>query len=229
MTTRLTFTLLALLALFGTARAQEPASQGREAQIAVTNEDGGKAFLIESATTPLSALVSSDGKVVAELEQQSIFLGSGWAKPGLRTRESQLENLLANISDQAQLDQIDDAGIKNRFAATSSLEKLDFASNRNITDLEIQGLLGGMFKDGLLQPPSAGAIYVVFLDRDLNSTLGPLIAKKHYAAYHNLFNVGGIRVHYVVMPFEANQETATQIALRALVSAALSPSGSPVN
>ena len=32
-----------------------------------------------------------------------------------------------------------------------------------------------------------------------------------------------MRIHYVVVPFEANQDAAYQIALRAFVAAALNP------
>src|SRR5260370_31276633 len=59
----------------------------------------------------------------------------------------------------------------------------------------------------------------------MRSTLGSMFAGKHYAAYHNFFNTVGMKLHYVVVPFEADRKTATQIAFRALVAAALNPTG----
>ena len=116
--------------------------------------------------------------------------------------------------------------LKNFFAATSSQEKLDdFTGDRTISDLEIQSVLSGMIKEGSIQRPNASTIYVVFLDAETRSTLGAMIAGKHYLAYHNFFNASGLKIHYVVVPFEANQKTGYQIALRAFLAAALNPNG----
>jgi hypothetical protein len=175
---------------------------------------------------PLPAPGNRDRGIV-EPRQYSVFLGKGWEKASLRSREPELANLLAHISDQAQLSALDERGIKNLFAATSSQEKSDdVPGDHTISDLAIQSLLAGMLKEGSLQRPDASAIYVVFLDPDLRSTLGTMIAGKHYVAYHNFFNASGMKIHYVVVPFEANQKTAYQIALRAFLAAALNPSGS---
>ena len=74
----------------------------------------------------------------------------------------------------------------------------------------IQNILGAMIKDGSLPKSAASTIYVVFLDPEMRSTLGSMFAGKHYAAYHNFFNAGGMKLHYVVVPFEADRTTATQ-------------------
>jgi hypothetical protein len=63
----------------------------------------------------------------------------------------------------------------------------------------------------------------------MRSTLGTMFAGKHYAAYHNFFNAAGMKLHYVVVPYEADRNTATQIAFRALVAAALNPTGPTSN
>src|SRR5882762_7596016 len=83
-----------------------------------------------------------------------------------------------------------------------------------------------MLKDGSLQRPNASTIYVIFLDPGLRSTLGTMLAGKHYLAYHNFFSTSGMKIHYVVAPFEANRETAYQVALRAFLAAAFNPNGS---
>jgi hypothetical protein len=215
--------LLIIAVLSGTAQAQEPWPPERpdERQQTVMNEDGGRSFIIRPASAPLPGVMKPGGPIVGDLLQHSIFLGSGWADPGLRAREPQLGNLLANIRDQAQLDAVEEAGVKNLFGPTTSFEKLDMAGARNISDLEIQSVLAGMFKDGQLPRPSADSIYVVFLDPGLHSTLGSLVADKHYVAYHGFFNASGAKIHYAVVPFQPDTKAASQIALRALVVAAL--------
>jgi hypothetical protein len=228
---KLKLIFLVIVAFAGSAKAQDPWPQERpdEREQSVINEDGGRSFIIKPSSVPLHGVVKPGNPAVVELQQHSIFLGSHWAEPGQRAREPQLSSLLATIRDHAQMDELTQSGIKNLFGATTSQEKLDVLSDRNISDLEIQGVLTAMFKEGALPRPDAGAIYVVFLDPGLHSTLGSLVAGKHYVAYHGFLNASGARIHYAVVPFQANSQGAYQIALRALVVAALNPTGSSPN
>jgi hypothetical protein len=228
---KLKLILLVIVAFAGSAKAQDPWPQERpdEREQSVINEDGGRSFIIKPASAPLHGVVKPGNAIVVDLQQHSIFLGSHWAESAPRARESQLSSLLANIQDHAQTDELSQAGIKNLFGATTSQEKLDVASDRDISDLEIQGVLTAMFREGSLPRPDAGAIYVVFLDAGLHSTLGSLVAGKHYVAYHGFLNASGAKIHYAVVPFQADSQSAYQIALRALVVAALNPTGSSSN
>jgi len=225
---RLKWILLIIVIGSAGAQAQEatPRQSSDDQPQSVTNDDRGRAFIITGDVQPLSS-PSSHGNVIVEPQQNSIFLGRGWETASLRAREPQLANLLASIRDQTQLSALDERGVKNFLAATSSQERLDeVAGDRSISDLDIQSVLARMLNDGSLQRPNASTIYVIFLDPGLRSTLGTMIAGKHYLAYHNFFSVSGMKIHYVVAPFEANQETAYQVALRAFLAAALNPNGS---
>ncbi|MFN2576069.1 MAG: hypothetical protein ABR607_00090 [Pyrinomonadaceae bacterium] len=216
----LIFVMLALAAT--TARSQEPWPQERSNQReeAVINEDGGRSYLVLPAAAPL-ARVAKPGAGFGDLQQHSIFLGSGWADPALRAREVRLGKLLATIHDHAQMDEIAQAGFTNRFGPTFTIEKLDVTDNRKISDLEIQHILAGLFANGPLTEPQADSVYIVFLDPGLQSTLRSLTAGKHYLAYHSFFNASGSRVHYAVVPYQADPVAAYQVALRTLVVAAL--------
>lgn len=226
--------LLVIVALAASAQAQEPKSREKSAEKTneqprtVTNDDRGRAFIIERESLAMSARGNHES-VISEPQQYSIFLGSEWAKASLRMRESELANLLANVHEQAEVSVLDAVGVKNFFGATFSQEKLDDLGDRNISDLEIQNVLAGMLKDGSLQRPNANTIYIVYLDQGLHSTLASMIAGKHYLAYHNFFNASGAKTHYVVVPFEADPKAAYEIALRAFVAAALNPTGSSSN
>src|SRR5713101_6315360 len=159
--------LVVLVASAGSAKAQGPWPQERldQREQSVINEDGGQSFIIKPASAPLHGVIKPGNATVVDLQQHSIFLGSHWAESAQRAREPQLSSLLATIHDHAQLDELDQSGIKNRFGATTSQEKLDVPSDRNINDLEIQRVLTAMFKEGSLPRTDADAIYVVFLDR----------------------------------------------------------------
>jgi hypothetical protein len=203
------------------AQAQEPWPQERpdERQQAVINEDGGRSYIVRPAPAPLIGIVKPGASSIVDLQQHSIFLGPGWSDPALRASESRLSTLLVSIRDHAQLDEISRAGITNVFAPTWTVEKLDIAGDRNISDLEIQRILGQILKNG--PRPSAESIYLVFLDPTLHSTLGPLVANKHYIAYHGFFNTSGVKIHYAVVPFQSDSQAAYQVALRTLIVAAL--------
>jgi len=217
--------LLVIIALAAGAQAQEPKSREvPDGQQAVKNDDGGRAFIIDRESTPWADSSNREKTSISEPQQHSVFLGSRWATPALRTRQTELARLLASVSDQATLQALNEAGIKNLFGPTSSREKLDDLTG-DISDLAIQSLLGNMLKDGSLPAPNANTIYVVFLEPDLRSTLGSMFAGKHYAAYHSFLNVSGMKLHYVVVPFESDRNSANQIAFRALVAAALNPVG----
>ena len=221
--------LLVIIALAAGAQAQEPKSREvPDGQQAVKNDDGGRAFIIDRESLPWADPSNRQKTPISEPQQHSVFLGSRWATAALRARQTELAKLLASVGDQATLQALNEAGVKSLFGPTSSREKLDDLTG-DISDLAIQSVLGDMLKDGSLPASNASTIYVVFLEPELRSTLGSMFAGKHYAAYHNFFNVSGMKLHYVVVPFEADRKAANQIAFRALVAAALNPTGSTAN
>lgn len=206
-----------------TAQAQQtatPLSPGYDR--AVANEDGGQAFIIERSLRRLSSFGRPRKGTISEPEQYSIFVGGQWQTSALRERQAKLQRVLANLTDEAELSALQEIGIKNRFGPTASVERLDIPS-RSFSDLDIQRLLAAMFDSGALLRPSAGTIYVVFLDPEIESTLGSLTGGKHYVAYHNGFRAGGAHTRYVVIPFQSDPASAYHDALRSLVAAAVKP------
>lgn len=184
----------------------------------VVNEDRGQAFIITNV--PVSFSEISKKEKIVDPRQHSIFLGTGWQADLLRDRQPELANLLINTSDQLQINALEKVGIRNFFPSTTYQEKyIEVENNRHLTDLEIQRIIEEMFKNSLLTRPVDGTVYVVFLDPELHSTLGSMFAGKHYLAYHNFFNWSGMKIPYVVVPFEGNQKRAYQIALYAFLSA----------
>jgi hypothetical protein len=222
---------LALLLMVAASTAVQ-AQRARQREVpddeqqAVTNEDRGRAYII-SADSPALFTAGNNNNIIVDPQQVSVFLGGGWETAPVRSREPELANLLAHITDQTQLTALNEHGLKNFFAATSSQEKLDAVSgDRTIPDLEIQRVLGGMITENSVQRPSANTIYVIYLSPEVRSSLGEMIAGKHYLAYRNRFNAAGMKINYVVVPFEEDQKAGYQIALRAFLAAAISGAGS---
>ena len=225
--------LLVMVAAAGAVQAQQkPAAQSpaesrlRSNDQPVPGDDGGQAFVIATETGALINSGKHDGAVISEPRQYSIFLGRGWAKRGLRAREAELANLAANIRDQETLTYLDESGVKNLFGVTLSTENLKRFEGDSVSDLQIQSELAEMLNEGTLRRPDPNALYVVFLEPGLQSTLGSMIGRKHYLAYHNFFNVAGLKVHYVVVLFAENRKVARSMATRAFLTAVLNPTGS---
>ena len=214
-------TLMFLCAL--TAQAQQTAEPLSPAyDRAVANEDGGQAFIIERSSRRLSSYGRPRKGTIAVPEQYSIFVGGQWQTSALRERQVKLQSLLANLADDAELLALQEIGIKNRFGPTAKVERPDLAL-RSFSDLDIQRLLTAIFDSNALPGPSANRIYVVFLDPEIESTLGPLTGGKHFVAYHNVFRTGGAHTRYVVIPFQSDPARASHDALRSLVAAAVKP------
>ena len=224
---RYSFLILSLLFIGGTARAQQPEEKApvNEAVQAVIDDDGGRAFIVNSKLKSLTELRRLPGATTLTAPQQyTIFLGSRWATASLRVRESKLNNLLSSIKNQPDISKLNNLGINNLFGPTYSQEVLtQFNEDEKVSDINVRTILAGLVRDGSLPKPERATIYIIFLQPDLRSTLGTLTGRKHYLAYHQFLNIGGDRLHYVVVPFEPDVDTARAIALRALVAAALNP------
>lgn len=230
---RYSFLILSLLFVAGTARAQQPVDRApvNDAVQAVIDDDGGRAFIVNSKLKSLAQLRQLPGGAALSAPQQyTIFLGSRWATPALRARESKLSNLLSSIQNQPDINKLNNLGINDLFAPTYSQEVLtSFSDDEKLSDIGIKTILAGLVSADSLPEAERPTIYVIFLQPNLRSTLGTLTGRKHYLAYHQFLNVGGNRLHYVVVPYEPDLDTAKAIALRALVAAALNPTGDAEN
>ncbi len=226
---RYSFLIFSLLLVGGTARAQQPEDKApvNDAVQAVIDDDGGRAFTVNSKLKSLAQLRRLPGAAALPAPQQyTIFLGSRWATPSLRAREAKLSNLLSAIQNQPDVNKLNSLGINNLYGPTYNQEVLtQFNDDEKLSDIGIKTILTGLVGDGSVPQASGTTIYVIFLQPDLRSTLGTLTGRKHYLAYHQFLNVGGDRLHYVVVPYEPDIDTAKAIALRALVAAALNPTG----
>ena len=230
---RYSFLILSLLFVAGTARAQQPEDRApvNDAVQAVIDDDGGRAFIVNSKLKSLAQLRQLPGGAALSAPQQyTIFLGSRWATPALRARETKLSNLLSSIQNQPDINKLNNLGINDLFAPTYSQEVLtSFSDDEKLSDIGIKTILAGLVGANSLPEAERPTIYVIYLQPNLRSTLGTLTGRKHYLAYHQFLNVGGDRLHYVVVPYEPDLDTAKAIALRALVAAALNPTGDAGN
>ncbi len=186
----------------------------------VVNEDRGRACIVVGNTLP----GMRGERSIVEPQQYSIFLGKGWAADSLRARESNLSNLLSNVSDTAQVGYLEQFGWKNLYSVSDYEEMLiDVGEGGFVSDLRIQSILSGMVTDTPIARRGGDTTYVIYLEPALTSTLGPIVGGKHYFAYYNALNRSGIRIRYVVVPYEENLRTAMRRALIGFISAVFQP------
>lgn len=224
-----------IVVLAGAVGAQEPSRAvagqgGAEAGAAVEqplfDDDGGRVFVVRRDGGALAGLRYHGGEVIAEPRQYNIFLGGAWSEPGLRRREATFSNLLSTAGAGADQLPLDGYGVRNVYAPSESREQaFDFPAGGTVSDLQVRAALEGMFRSGAIRGPDADTVYVVFLPPGVNSKLGEMLGGKHYAAYHNFFHAEQGEVRYAVVVFEPQSKQAGQAAARALLEAALNPTG----
>lgn len=216
---KFTSVLLTLGAIvFASVQMQQQKPNASTEDRAVANEDGGQAFIIETAAVPDRVRKTRNPRP----EQISIFLGSEWTQSTLQEREAQLQNLLASLTDEPTIAALQQSGVTDRFGPVTRVEEPEISA-KEISDTDVQRLLTTMLDEGSLTRPNDTTIYLIFLDPTVQSRLGSLLAGKHYLAYHSSFRTSESDVHYVVVPFQPDVTLAKRIALRAFLAAASSP------
>lgn len=222
--------------LAGTAQAQQarravvkddaPQTSVHAVERPVFDDDGGRVFVVGRDAGALTGLLYHGGAVISEPRQYNIFLGGAWSEPALRRREPLFSNLLSEAGAGGEQLSLTGYGVRNVYAPSVSQEQpYEFSEEKTISDLQIRAALEEMFKTGAAPWPDADTVYVVFLPPGVTSKLGEMLGGKHYAAYHNFFHAEQGEVRYAVVVFEPRAEQARQSAARALVEAALNPTG----
>jgi hypothetical protein len=226
-----------------TAMAQEPVSAKSHAPRATRaqqletedapafDDDGGRVFLItRGRRKDLANLEFHGGDVINQPRQVSIFLGDGWTQANNRAREAGLSDVLAGLEGSVEGTELTRHGVSKPAQPALQYEELWQSEKQGdpdpvISDLQIQKVLSTLIENREIFQPDEKVIFTVFLSPELKSTIGGLLGRKHYVAYHNFFHIEGAQVTYMVMPFEPNRKAARSTATQALVRAILNPSG----
>lgn len=216
------YLLFIVLAAISVVRAQvgDSKKSASSPTRSVVNEDRGKACIILDNTLP----GKQGAKFIVEPKQYSIFLGKGWAADSLRARESTLSNLISSAADTIPAGYFEQFGWNDLYSVNNYEEKLgDVGIEGVISDLQIQNVLADIIRDNAMAQPRDDTTYVIYLEPTLTSRLGPIVGGKHYLAYHNAFTTSGMRIRYVVVPYEENLRTTRRRALSGFISALLKP------
>jgi hypothetical protein len=237
----LTLTMLALVLTGGSAAnaanassaTEQPQAQAQPAPAilegapkgtVVFDDDGGRAQIIPRKEVAGRDALYHGGPVVSHATVQAVFLGSGWRDRANRTKESAAMDALKERAGAETAAFLGKHGVRAWEAAGLALEDPagDPLNGKRISDLEIQIRL-----DNLLgrDPIEEGAVYVVFLAPDLQSSLGSRLSERDFAAYHNHVHSAGGVIHYVVVPYDGEPSRWLAAARQSLTQALINPEG----
>jgi hypothetical protein len=234
----LTLTMLALTLTGGSASyaantVEQPQPQAQPAPAILEgapkgtvafDDDGGRAQMIPRKEVAGRDATYHGGPVVSHATVQAVFLGSGWRDRANRTKESTAMDALKERAGAETAAFLGKHGVRVWEAAGLALEDPagDPLNGKRISDLEIQIRL-----DNLLgrDPIEEGAVYVVFLAPDLQSSLGSRLSERDFAAYHNHVHSAGGVIHYVVVPYDSEPSRWLAAARQSLTQALINPEG----
>src|SRR5215471_6609400 len=225
--TRIALAVLLLAASATPALAQQnPPAQGSidrpEEPNLVFDDDGGKAQIVPADLSVVVEKTFHGGEVMKSAQQVSIFLGTGWGDPHVRSRQIALGDLAARQG--GNMEELKKSHVRT-LAAVPKVEDFSDLSGARVNDLTIQRKLSDLLAAKLIPVPTSSTLYVIYLGPGINSTLGAHKGGIDYAAYHNFVHLDAGEVRYVVVPFHEKADLHTSAALRAFTEAALNPSG----
>ena len=189
----------------------------------VFDDDGGQVQIVPADLSASGVKKFHGGAVMTQVQQVSIFLGSGWGDAQVRGRQTALIDVAAHGAG-ASMAELQKHKVKLLPAAPPA-EDFSNLSKSPLNDLDIQRKLSEMLQTGAIPAPSSSTIYVVFLGPAISSTLGGTKAGVDYAAYHNVVNLAAGEVRYVVVPFQKDAARQGAAAMRAFAETALNPRG----
>jgi hypothetical protein len=180
------------------------------------------------------------GPVLAHVEVEALFLGSGWSNdPNLATQGQQVEIFLQNITNSTFMDALGRAGY--RVGRGGFLDgAIDPAPlPGTLDDVQIQQKISAAITGGVLQTPDANRLYFVFVAPGVEVTYGGDNSITGFYGYHDDFTApGGAVIPYAVIayPFPGGGtypglsvfETLTKISAHELAESATDPQGGQV-
>lgn len=157
------------------------------------------------------------GAVVHEPLVELLFVGT-WEP----ARVSQLRHAVDHISATDAFQAAQEHGVKST-ALPITVRALE--GRKTMNDLDLQSMMDRAIENGSLPSRRDDTIYVLFLSRDISSTLGEKSAGTDYASYHSHFHSHDVNVRYVVVPFHEDVHAMNAATSASLMRAILNPDG----
>ena len=200
------------------------AGESREAKILVEkpglvttlDNDGGRVELYARSHAARD-LEYHGGAIVREPIVEVVFVGA-WEKSRVDAMRSAIDRVSASESFQSTRQH----GVK---ATALPITTRALAGKEKMNDLDLQVMIDRAIENGSLPSRDENTIYVLFLSREIASTIGEKSAISDYASYHSHFHTHDVNVRYVVVPFDADAKAMNEAAAASLIRAIVNPDG----
>jgi len=197
------------------------AGETREAKILIEkpglvttlDDDGGRVELY-ARSHAARELEYHGGAIVREPIVEVVFVGA-WEKSRAEAMRSAIDRV--SLTDAYR------HGVKT--TALPITTRTLAAGKQKMNDLDLQVMIDRAIENGSLPSRDENTIYVLFLGRDVTSTIGEKSAIADYASYHSHFHTHDVNVRYVVVPFDADGKAMNDAAAASLVRAIVNPDG----
>jgi len=217
-----TMTAITAAALFVASAAI--AGENREPKILIEkpglvttlDNDGGRVELY-ARSHAARELEFHGGAVVREPIVEVVFVGT-WEK----SRADVLRNAIDRVGATDAFQSTHERGVK---ATALPITTRSLAGKEKMNDLDLQVMIDRAIENGSLPSRDENTIYVLFLSRDIASTIGEKSAIADYASYHSHFHTHDVNVRYVVVPFDADAKSMNDAAAASLIRAIVNPDG----
>jgi hypothetical protein len=185
----------------------------------------------------LATVTYHGGALLRNVGVEALFLGSGWRDdPSLSALTGQLAGFLQTITNGSYMDMLTRAGYRVGRGSYLDGPVDPLAPGPAISDGHIQREIAGDIIGGLLQPPDANRLYVVFVEPGVTVTDGGQNSSQDFVGYHSDFRgPGGVPSHYAVIPFPGGSnatvpglapfEALTKVTSHELAESATDPEG----
>ncbi len=128
---------------------------------------------LEDRWTP--TVVYYGGNVLPHVEAQALFLGNEWSTaPANAAQTTTLNNFLTGLTGGAYMDALARAGygVGRGTATAGAVDNAPIPVNTTVTDAALQAQIQHDITRGLLAPPDANRLYVVYVEPNVAVNLG---------------------------------------------------------
>jgi hypothetical protein len=148
----------------------------------------------------LLAVTYHGGPLLTQVEVEPVFYGPYWNSAAGQQQASDLNTFLRFLTNSSYMDMLNEYGIGRGLLVDHGLVAGTASSAASVDDTTLQQSITSAIFSGLLRPPDANRLYLVFTAPNVDVTQGGQDSAHNFFAYHDFFSgPGGQAVYYVVI------------------------------
>jgi hypothetical protein len=148
----------------------------------------------------LLAVTYHGGPVLAKVEVEPVFYGPYWNSAAGQQQASDLDNFLSFLTNSSYMDMLNEYGVGRGVLVDHGIVSGTNSYAASVDDTAIQQTLASAMASGILQPPDANRLYLVFTAPNVDVTQGGEDSLHNFYGYHDYFaGPGGQSIYYAVV------------------------------